>query len=568
MSYISPSGNIWLLHNVPIDKTYQNTLAWEGYAGTGTAAQKLATMKQAQINFFIGTTAVPSSYVKYTFTNQYYSRHTKGSIRVQILADNVLDCNYLVFQNSSFGAGKYFYAFITSVEYINNSVTQINFELDVIQTWYFDFELEPCFVERMHTPTDVKYENIVPEPVEPGEYIYQNISHELITKDLAVIIAVVDVQQGTSQGKLYGNIFGGCSLFACKPSDTVAINGKISQYVTSPDSIVSIYMIPKCLLSDDIDFDDDPGVAIELTATDVKTGLETLVFALPSPSDTGMSNFGSYTPHNNKLYSYPFTMLEVFTPEGAKADYRYEFFNNNGQGNASFKYGGSVTSPVELVLVPDGYKIGRSASPVQNLLNESITLKDYPLCSWNVDAYKAWVAQNSIPFGIGIAGTAVQAGMGALLGASFGMPLIAASAVGGAVSSILSQTTNQIKEDYRASIAADQMHGQAKGSANIATETQGFYFAHKVINESSARMIDSFFDRFGYAIKKITSISRKNRKYFTYIKTVGCTLHGGVPSEDEDLICKLHDNGITYWDSSETSAIGNFNLAVGNIPQP
>lgn len=552
MSYISPSGNIWLLHNVPIDKTYQNTLYWQNNSAGKTAQQ----------TFFIGTPAVPSSYVKYTFTNQYYSRHTKGSIRVQVLADNVLDCNYLVFQNSSFGAGKYFYAFITSVEYINNSVTQINFELDVIQTWYFDYEIEPCFVERMHTPTDVKYENIVPEPVEPGEYIYQNISHELVTQPLVVIIAVVYVNEGKSQGKKYGNIYGGCTLYACLPGDTVAINNKISEYIANPDSVVSIYMAPKCLLDSEVEF--EGGVATELATGDVKTGLETLVFALPGPSDTGMANFGSYTPHNNKLYSYPFTMLEVFTPEGAKADYRYEFFNNNGQGNASFKYGGSITSPVELVLVPDGYKIGRSQSPVQVMLEESISLKDYPLCSWNVDAYKAWVAQNSIP---------IAFGLGASLAGTVGSMMVAPLAaqpqkIVGGVANLIGDVLGVMAQDYKASIAADQLHGQSKGSANVSTETQGFYFAHKVINESSARLIDSFFDRFGYAIKKIASVSRKNRKYFTYIKTVGCTLHGGVPADDEDLICKLHDNGITYWDSSETSAIGNFNLAVGNIPDP
>lgn len=552
MSYISPSGNIWLLHNVPIDKTYQNTLYWQNNSAGKTAQQ----------TFFIGTPAVPSSYVKYTFTNQYYSRHTKGSIRVQVLADNVLDCNYLVFQNSSFGAGKYFYAFITSVEYINNSVTQINFELDVIQTWYFDYEIEPCFVERMHTATDVKYENIVPEPVEPGEYIYQNISHELVTQPLVVIIAVVYVNEGKSQGKKYGNIYGGCTLYACLPGDTVAINNKISEYIANPDSVVSIYMAPKCLLDSEVEF--EGGVATELATGDVKTGLETLVFALPGPSDTGMANFGSYTPHNNKLYSYPFTMLEVFTPEGAKADYRYEFFNNNGQGNASFKYGGSITNPVELVLVPDGYKIGRSQSPVQVMLEESISLKDYPLCSWNVDAYKAWVAQNSIP---------IAFGLGASLAGTVGSMMVAPLAaqpqkIVGGVANLIGDVLGVMAQDYKASIAADQLHGQSKGSANVSTETQGFYFAHKVINESSARLIDSFFDRFGYAIKKIASVSRKNRKYFTYIKTVGCTLHGGVPADDEDLICKLHDNGITYWDSSETSAIGNFNLAVGNIPDP
>ena len=546
MSYISPSGNIWLLHNVPIDKTYQNTLYWSNnQAG-----------KDAQKAFFLGTTALPSSYVKYSFTNQYYSRHTRGSIRVQILADNVLDCNYLVFQNSSFGAGKYFYAFITSVEYINNSVTQINFELDVIQTWYFDFELEPCFVERMHTASDAKYSNIVPEPLEPGEYICQNISHELITQNLVVLIAVTEVTNGESQGKLYGHIYGGCSLYGCLPNDTVGINRKISEYIAQPDAVVSIYMCPRCLISSNVDFEDNPGVAQAITNADVITGLADLNFALPDLNTTYMKQFGSYTPHNNKLYSYPFTMLEVFTPEGSKADYRYEFFNNLGQGNAVFQVGGSVTTPVELMLVPKNYKIGSSSSTVNNLITESISLKDYPLCSWNVDAYKAWVAQNAIPFTYKAVGTMGQIALQAATGNVLGI-----------AGTVIDYTTNALSQQYKASIEADQLHGQTKGSANVASEVQGFYFAHKIINESSARLIDSFFDRFGYAIKQITTISRKNRKYFTYIKTVGCTLHGGVPSEDEDLICKLHDAGITYWDSSQAGgAIGNFSLAVGNIP--
>lgn len=545
MSYISPSGNIWLLHNVPIDKTYQNTLYWSNnQAG-----------KDAQKAFFLGTTANPSSYVKYSFTNQYYSRHTRGSIRVQVLADNVLDCNYMVFQNSSFGSGKYFYAFITSVEYINNSVTQVNFELDVIQTWYFDFELEPCFVERMHTTSDAKYSNIVPEPLEPGEYIYQNISHELITQNLVVLIAVTEVTNGESQGKLYGHIYGGCSLYGCLPNDTVGINRKISEYIAQPDAVVSIYMCPRCLISSNVNFEDNPGVAQAITNADVITGLADLNFALPDLNSTYMKQFGSYTPHNNKLYSYPFTMLEVFTPEGSKGDYRYEFFNNLGQGNAVFQIGGSVTTPVELMLVPKNYKIGSSSSTVNNLITESISLKDYPLCSWNVDAYKAWVAQNAIPFTYKAVGTMGQIALQAATGNVLGI-----------AGTVIDYTTNALSQQYKASVEADQMHGQTKGSANVASEVQGFYFAHKIINESSARLIDSFFDRFGYAIKQISTISRKNRKYFTYIKTVGCTLHGGVPSEDEDLICKLHDAGITYWDSSQTSAIGNFSLAVGNIP--
>ena len=548
MSYIAPSGNIWILHKVPIDKTYQNTLYWPIDATTSSAAGKAA-----QKQYFLGTSANPSTFVKYTRTNQTYSRHERGSIRVDILADNILDCNYLVFQNSSFGSGKYFYAFITGVEYVNNTCTIVRFEIDVIQTWYFDFDLEPCFVERTHSASDAKYANLVPEPLEPGEYIYQNISHELITQDLVIIIAVVNVQEGQSQGTVYGKIYGGCTLFVCLPNNVIGINNKISEYITSPDSIVAIYMAPKCLIVDDFVY--EPGVAVELTTADIKTGLNVLNFALPELST--LTAFGSYTPHNKKLYSYPFTMLEVYTPEGAKADYRYEFFNNNGQGNAVFKYGGSITNPVELVLIPSGYKIGGASSAVTELADESISMKDYPLCSWNVDAYKAWVAQNAVPIGIRTAGSAANL----LLGIATGGIGAAATAA-----NMVNTVTDLMTQHYKASIAADQLNGQSKGSANVSADIQGFYFAHKVVNESSARLIDSFFDRFGYAVKQIATVSRKNRKYYTYVKTVGCTIKGGVPSDDEDKICTLHDNGITYWDTSQTTSVGDFSLASGNTP--
>ena len=135
---------------------------------------------------------------------------------------------------------------------------------------------------------------------------------------------------------------------------------------------------------------------------------------------------------------------------------------------------------------------------------------------------------------------------------------------------LASEIGSVVSEAYKASIAADQLHGQTKGSSNVSMNIQGFFFANKVVNESSARIIDSYFDRFGYAISKISEVNMKNRKYFTYIKTVGCTLVGGVPSDDEDMICSLHDTGITYWDASQCKTdnkqIGDFSLASLNTP--
>lgn len=56
-------------------------------------------------------------------------------MRVEKKAEDLYDCNYLAFQNTSFGS-KWFYAFITSVEYVNNITSEITFEIDVLQTYF------------------------------------------------------------------------------------------------------------------------------------------------------------------------------------------------------------------------------------------------------------------------------------------------------------------------------------------------------------------------------------------------------------------------------------------------
>ena len=167
--YIAPTTNIKLLYHVPLDNTYDHTIFFY------TAS--------AQQNYFAGLT-------KYNLANYTYQRVQKGMLRVGINAENLYDCNYMMFQNTGFG-NKWFYAFINSVEYVNNECSEIRFELDEIQTWHFDYSPDICFVERQHSLTDNIGDNILPEPVALGEYVY-NGSHPL--KDftaLSVIIGVV-----------------------------------------------------------------------------------------------------------------------------------------------------------------------------------------------------------------------------------------------------------------------------------------------------------------------------------------------------------------------------------------
>ena len=81
-----------------------------------------------------------------SLANYTYIRK-ENKIRVEATADTLFDCNYIMWQNPSFGT-KWFYAFIIDVEYLNNETAEITFEIDEMQTWYFGYTIKQSFIER------------------------------------------------------------------------------------------------------------------------------------------------------------------------------------------------------------------------------------------------------------------------------------------------------------------------------------------------------------------------------------------------------------------------------------
>lgn len=79
-----------------------------------------------------------------------------------------LGVNYLIFNNGY----KDMYCFITSKEYISSEVTQINFEVDVLNTYLFDFEIKNSFVERKNCSIDEITD--FDEGLEIGEHIIES----------------------------------------------------------------------------------------------------------------------------------------------------------------------------------------------------------------------------------------------------------------------------------------------------------------------------------------------------------------------------------------------------------
>src|SRR5699024_8788953 len=111
---VAPQSNIILL-KVPLTLDNKNQLTFAS--------------KQAQFNYFNGLS-------KIEMDNATYVRKD-NKIYFDEKYDNLIQYNYLMYQNESY-SDKWFYAFITNMNYENNQTTSIEFITDVWQTWQFD----------------------------------------------------------------------------------------------------------------------------------------------------------------------------------------------------------------------------------------------------------------------------------------------------------------------------------------------------------------------------------------------------------------------------------------------
>ena len=529
--YIIPDTTIRLLKDVPLDNTYDHTVYF--------------TNKTAQINWF-------ADFTKYTLTAQSYQRLQKGKMRVERRAENLYDCNYIMYQNSSFG-NKWFYAFITGVEYINNETSEITFQIDVMQTWYFDYTVDQCFIEREHSSTDVAGDNLLDEQLETGEYITDIERFDnTIERTLAIIIATnyyledeEDDNPGTQHtvlGGIDGSIFRALAYRAYRIFDD-DMNFQENKYRLATqtltdinergkgDAVAAVVMAPWFMYSPSL------GNASHTTAGHY-------YFDVPKEVG-GLTNFQGYVPRNKKLYTYPYNFLYVTNNSGKDAIYPYEYFMNDSNICRFRISGDSSLNPV--VMCTPWYYKGTSFK-----YNEALTLTNFPQCPFTSDAYKAWLAQNSSTL-------MLQGASGAVSGLIQGVAGVASQNYAGAVAGLASGITSVLGVMAQISDKANMPNvnkGQSQSAPMLGVKHMGFSFYRKHITAQFARIIDEFFDRYGYKTNRNKVPNHCNTRFtrpkWGYTKTISCSITGSVPADDMAEICGIYDNGITFWRSNAT----------------
>lgn len=513
----TPQSAIYICSGVRLDNRYEHSI----YFATATA----------QREYFAGK-------VVKTFPAYSYLRKS-WPLQVQATMEQAKTWSYLYFQN---GTGKYYYYFITQVEYKNDNTVELTLELDVIQTYLFDFELLDCFVERQHTVTDIIGGNTVDEDLDLGELRTVSAENVSFTNMAILVMSTLVPYKSFSEenkenpvkvlGSYYDNVFNGVGIFGLNASKWRTLANILMGLDKNgfSDSIISIWMYPEDL----IEYDNTDGAELVMKPV---ARINPIFDYYSRPTTLS----GGYTPRNNKLLTYPYNILHITNNSGVSGDFRYELFGDSA--NCGFKVTGALSPDGNVRMYPLNY------AGEQHAYEHGITLNGFPNCAWNNDTYKLWLAQNQnqqdfsmVTSALTVAGGAVATVASLYTGNGMGAVAGVGAMVGGAqqIGALLAQRKDMQTQP-------PQAKGHASASVNTVAGFQTFTVKKKTVDLYHAQIIDDYFTMYGYKINRVQKPLINARPAFTYVKTVGCKIAGNLCIEDLTKIESIFDRGVTFW---------------------
>lgn len=515
----SPQSKICICNNLALTNDYQHTIYFKDLA--------------SQKAYFTGK-------VVKTFPNYTYVRRS-WNIKVEANKEETNGWSYLFFQNVT--NGKIYYYFINSVEYLNDHTVELSLEMDVLQTYMFDYELLPCFVEREHSETDEPGDNLVDEGLELGEYVYEN-SGSIDLRDMSVLmLSTINPEQSLSNGKkiiAYGDyiegVYSGIGLYK--------INGTTEQIQNLfwaldqqgwSDCVVALWMYPTALIDD--------GEETNRCERVIGSKYKEKSFSRPNSLD-------GYYPANNKLLTYPYCLLYVTGYTGSSASYRYEEFNNPEE--CTLRVVGSITPNSGTKIYPLRYK-----NTTHNY-EEGVNGTTFPSCAWAQDVYKMWLAQNESRHTVAQANAQmdiVAGGVSAVVGLFTGN----AGAGIGQMASGAKQIADLMAQKKDMSVQPPQAKGSCSININVSNGYQGYLVQPKTIKFDQAWKLDDYFTMYGYKCMNVKVPNTHVRERWTYCKTVNCLIKGNLCTDDKRKIQALYDNGLTTWVNGDE--IGSYHLS-------
>ena len=463
---------------------------------------------------------------KAAYTKTQYSYISKSKqIRVDGMADQYRDCNYIAWKNTGY-SNRWFYGFITDVIYLADNTCLISFDYDIFQTWFYDTTVNPSYVEREHVNDDTIGANTVPENVVMGDPVNvassnYYIPHKWFMYATQVFDRLADVTTWTEPGAAGNEVSGYYKLNLTGREQAQQIV-KLYTQKGKLESLISMFAL-----------------------TDVDTsGIVNKTYTISSPDV-----FGDYTPKNNKLLCYPYNYLTLVMA-GSETIYRYEYFTDRAPIFKLYppKYAGGSS-----FIYPVGYE-KEGAGTAAFALEHSVPTGAYPTASFGANAFQNYLVQYGPQLAIGMIGQVVSiatAGQNAKTPAQYHQSQAdAAINAGFAIADSIA--------DLRTRSLNSQTVAGTQSVAQLAYDTQLIIrIVSKQILPEYAQIIDEYFTAFGYKVCRIKAPNITGRPSWNYVKTIGAQVSGNIPEYAETALKAMLNNGVTFW---HTNDVGNYSL--------
>lgn len=538
MKSVEPQGEIYLC-STPLEKDYQNELTFTNLA--------------SQLAYFNST-------IKHTLDNYTYIRK-ESIINVGLNIDDIINCNYLFYKNKGF-TEKYYFCFISDMQYVNENCTAIKIETDCFQTWQFDLIYKPSFVEREHVNDDTVGANTIPENLETGEYVLESEVDNADLQDVCPVVATtVDPEGNDEYGSYCGNRYEALGYYIFKGTLMSVYDGGdqkdcIKRYLdymagqSKTDAIKSIFMAPKKLVG-------WTGTGVWSSTSlfsmlSYRNALDVFEHTDPIYTDydipytfsdlsiTRPTSFGSYSPKNNKMFTFPYSYMNLTNNNGGNSIFKYEDFNSN---TPSFEINGIISPSCSIRAIPLNYK------NIAKNYNYGLQGAKYPICSWLNDIYTNWLTQNAVNIGLNVAGNVGQIISGVALASSGAGALSGAGQVASGIGGI----ANTLGQIYQHSLVPPQAEGNINGGeVGGANSKLTFTLQNIQVREEMARVIDGYFSMFGYKVNRVKVPNITGRANWNYVKTIDVNIEGDIPQNDLSIIKGIFNKGITLWHNPNT----------------
>lgn len=475
--------------------------------------------------------------------------------------DDLVEYSYVMYQNENYSS-KWFYAFITGMEYINDNMTKISIMTDCFQTWQFDLTYKTSFVERemIGIAADTPGANLVPENLETGEYKIAATA-DVTGLNPYYVWAYTDNSLTMTEGGTVATwtnflnpngIPASCTYLVATSESGYAYIYNALQVGNQSEKVVAHFTVPSLACNANLTRLVADGYADTYRVSGSATTTSKTLLATPSSLD-------GYTPKNNKVRQYPYVYVGFNPPQGNSKIFRYEDFTS---GTPSFKFISEINPNPTVYMIPQNYR-GKTG----DCTNDSATLNGYPQLASRVDVYNSWVAENTGIISVQQRQTAANmtldlasqtAGMLGNIASIASGGSTDAGALGGFATGALNMYKTAYNYDYYIAMINAQKEKQAMLPDNVSlggsnATLLGYslmddnIFTRYNIKYQFAKRIDDYFSMYGYQTNELKVPNINNRPYWNYVKTQGINITGNIPNEDLEIIKTLFNSGITLW---------------------